>query len=111
MASILKATRLAPVLRAYAVQRPSVYILGDRSMTNFKDKERGEETVHFRKADEELLRKLLQKVDAPHTLCRCPHPNLHCTRASSSFLCALHMFCELLIDSPKALYHASRETV
>ncbi len=31
-------------------------------MTNFKDKERGEETVHFRKADEELLRKLLQKV-------------------------------------------------
>ncbi|CAL5228330.1 g11439 [Coccomyxa viridis] len=64
MASILKATRLAPALRAYAVQRPSVYILGERSMTNFKDKERGEETVHFRKADEELLRKLLQKVKA-----------------------------------------------
>ena len=78
MASILKATRLAPVLRAYAVQRPSVYILGDRSMTNFKDKERGEETVHFRKADEELLRKLLQKVNAPRVPRRFPPPCLHC---------------------------------
>lgn len=78
MASILKATRLAPALRAYAVQRPSVYILGERSMTNFKDKERGEETVHFRKADEELLRKLLQKVHAPHDLCRWLPPYLHC---------------------------------
>ena len=62
MASILKTTRLAPMLRAYTVQRSSVYIIGERAMTNFKDKERGEETVHFRKADEELLRKLLQKV-------------------------------------------------
>ena len=47
-------------------------------MTNFKDKERGEETVHFRKADEELLRKLLQKVNAPHLLCRYWSPPLHC---------------------------------
>ena len=62
MASILKTTRLAPMLRAYTIHRSSVYIIGERAMTNFKDKERGEETVHFRKADEELLRKLLQKV-------------------------------------------------
>lgn len=64
MATVLRAARLAPVLRTYALQRPSAYLIGERSMTNFKDKERGEETVHFRKADEELLRKLLLKVKA-----------------------------------------------
>ena len=68
MANVLRAARLAPVLRTYALQRPPAYVIGERSMTNFKDKERGEETVHFRKADEELLRKLLQKVHSPHHL-------------------------------------------
>lgn len=70
MASIMKMTRLVPALRASMMQRPTAYVISERSMTNFSDKERGEETVHFRKADEELLRKLLQKV----TLC---DPFLH----------------------------------
>lgn len=65
MAFLIKMARLAPVLRVGALQRPSAYLLCERNMTNFKDKERGEETVHFRKADEELLRKLLQKVMLP----------------------------------------------
>ena len=64
MASILKMARLAPILRAGTLQRPAAILITERHMTNFKDKERGEETVHFRKADEELLRKLLQKVVA-----------------------------------------------
>ena len=69
MTTLLRATRLAPVLRTCALQKPSAYVLGERSMTNFKDKERGEETVHFRKADEDLLRKLLQKVHTLYLLC------------------------------------------
>ena len=62
MALVLKMARLAPILRAGTLQRPAAILITERHMTNFKDKERGEETVHFRKADEELLRKLLQKV-------------------------------------------------
>ncbi|KAK9918185.1 hypothetical protein WJX75_002078 [Coccomyxa subellipsoidea] len=33
-------------------------------MTSFSDREKGEELVHFRKEDERLLRKLLEKVKA-----------------------------------------------
>ena len=70
MASILTMARLAPILRAGTLQRPAAMFITERQMTNIKDKERGEETVHFRKADEELLRKLLQKVVAALLLCR-----------------------------------------
>ena len=72
MASILTLARLAPVLRAGTLQRPAAISITERYMTNFKDKERGEETVHFRKADEELLRKLLQKVLAAVLQCLDP---------------------------------------
>jgi hypothetical protein len=65
MASLIKMARLAPVLRVGVLQKPSAYVLAERTMTSFQDKERGEEQIHFRKADEELLRKLLQKVMLP----------------------------------------------
>jgi hypothetical protein len=65
MASTIRMARLAPVLRMGVLQKSSAYALAERTMTSFQDKERGEETVHFRKADEELLRKLLQKVMLP----------------------------------------------
>lgn len=64
MNALKRVSSLAPSLRMLIVQRPAIAAASQRGMTNFKDKERGEETVHFRKEDEKLLRKLLEKVRA-----------------------------------------------
>lgn len=61
---VQRITNLAPTLRSLSARQPAVYYAAERYMTNFKDKERGEELVHFRKEDEKLLRKLLEKVKA-----------------------------------------------
>ncbi|BDA46765.1 hypothetical protein COCOBI_09-2180 [Coccomyxa sp. Obi] len=63
MALLQRVSSLAPTLRSLSAQRPAYYFLVDRSV-HFKDREKGEELVHFRKEDEKLLRKLLEKVRA-----------------------------------------------
>ncbi len=63
MALLQRVSSLAPTLRSLSAQRPAFYFLVDRSV-HFKDREQGEELVHFRKEDEKLLRKLLEKVRA-----------------------------------------------
>ena len=64
MAMLQRVSSLAPTLRSISAQRPAFYYLADRSVTHFNDREKGEELVHFRKEDEKLLRKLLEKVRA-----------------------------------------------
>lgn len=63
MALLQRVSSLAPTLRSLSAQRPAFRFLVDRSV-HFKDREKGEELVHFRKEDEKLLRKLLEKVRA-----------------------------------------------
>ncbi|EIE19530.1 NaCl-inducible protein [Coccomyxa subellipsoidea C-169] len=63
MAFLQRVSRIAPTLRSLSAQRPAMYYISERSVT-FSDREKGEELVHFRKEDEKLLRKLLEKVKA-----------------------------------------------
>lgn len=64
MTFLQRVSIVAPSLRSLAAQRPAMYYISERSMTSFSDREKGEERVHFRKEDEKLLRKLLEKVKA-----------------------------------------------
>ena len=64
MTFLQRVSTLAPTLRSLSAQRPAMYYVSERSMASFSDREKGEELVHFRKEDERLLRKLLEKVKA-----------------------------------------------
>lgn len=56
----------SPCLRSLAPQRAgaALFTTSARSSDLFKDKERGDEGIHFRREDERLLSQLLQKVKA-----------------------------------------------
>ena len=56
----------SPSLRSLATQRTgaAMFTTSVRSFDVFKDKERGDESIHFRKEDERLLSQLLHKVKA-----------------------------------------------
>lgn len=60
------ASSLAPSLRVLAAQRSSAAFIttSARPMDIYKDKEMGDEQIHFRKEDERLMRQLLEKVKA-----------------------------------------------
>ena len=60
------ASSLAPSLRFLAAQRSSAACIttSARPMDIYKDKEMGDEQIHFRKEDERLMRQLLEKVKA-----------------------------------------------
>jgi hypothetical protein len=64
MYALKHASSLVPSLRMMSVQRQAIACVAQRGMGTFEDKERGEEQIHFRKEDEKLLRKLLEKVKA-----------------------------------------------